>query len=76
MYKSLRVEKRNAAIQAKIKKEKLRGFKDEKEMKERAPDLWYNTFGPGAPDYSTKQIEKDIQKKIKEIEKQIKDLGY
>jgi len=76
MYKSLRVEKRNAAIQAKIKKEKLRGFKDEKEMKERAPDLWYNTFGPGAPDYSIKQIEKDIQKKIKEIEKQIKDLGY
>lgn len=76
MYSSLEQADKNAEDKKRIKLEKLNRYENESDMKRYDPELWDETFGPNAPEYSAEQAKKALKKTKDSLERAMKDEMY
>jgi hypothetical protein len=76
MYSSLEKADKNAEDKKKVKLERLGIYENESDMKRYDPELWDETFGPNAPEYSAEQAKKALKKTKDSLERAMKDEMY
>jgi hypothetical protein len=76
MYSSLEQADKNAEDKKRTKLEKLGIYENETDMKRYDPELWDETFGPNAPEYSAEQAKKALKKTKDSLERAMKDEMY
>jgi hypothetical protein len=76
MYSSLEKADKNAEDKKKVKLERLGIYENESDMKRYDPELWDETFGPNAPEYSVEQAKKALKKTKDSLERAMKDEMY
>jgi hypothetical protein len=76
MYSSLEQADKNAEDKKRTKLEKLGIYENETDMKRYDPELWDETFGPNAPEYSAEQAKKNLKKMKDSLERAMKDEMY
>jgi len=72
LYEEMAREQRKSETNAAIEKQKLGPYENKTDMKRYDPDMYYNTFGPGAPDYDeieAKRILDAAERKLRQYEK-------
>jgi len=72
LYEEMAKEKKKSETEAAIEKQKLGPYETKTDMKRYDPDMYYNTFGPGAPDYDEMEAKRILaaeERKLRQYEK-------
>ena len=74
IYSGLRNAKKESAENKKTKADLLQGYDNQSDMKRYDPAMWYDTFGPGAPDFDSREQERLEDKNLRDERRRLKDL--